>query len=44
MPYKYNAIEGTFDYYQAAGGGTPGGSTNDIQFNNAGAFAGGGPT
>ena len=40
MAYKFNPFTGTLDEVGAGGGGTPGGSTTQVQFNNAGAFAG----
>lgn len=38
MPYVFNPFTGTFDITTSATGGTPAGSTGQIQFNNAGAF------
>jgi hypothetical protein len=41
MAYKYNPFTGTLDDVGAGGGGgTPGGSTTQVQFNDAGAFGG----
>ena len=41
MAYKYNPFTGNLDDAgSAGGGGTPGGSTTQIQFNDAGAFGG----
>jgi hypothetical protein len=43
MGYKFNPFTGTLDEVGAAGGGgstSPGGSTTQVQFNDAGAFAG----
>jgi len=41
MPYKFNPFTGTLDEVGAGGGSTsPGGSTTQVQFNDAGAFAG----
>ena len=41
MAYKYNPFTGTLDEVGAGGGGgTPGGSTTQVQFNDAGAFGG----
>lgn len=41
MPFKYNALLGLgLDNTGAGGGGTPGGSTTQIQYNDAGAFDG----
>lgn len=42
MPYTFNPFTGNFDYY-ASGGGSPGGSDGQVQFNDSGSF-GGGPT
>ncbi|MCJ7557861.1 MAG: hypothetical protein MUP90_13230, partial [Gammaproteobacteria bacterium] len=39
MAYKFNPFTGTLDEV-GAGGGTPGGSDTQVQFNDAGAFAG----
>jgi hypothetical protein len=33
-------VDGTVEFADASGGGTPGGSTTNIQYNNAGSFAG----
>ena len=40
MGYKFNPFTGNLDEVGAGGGGTPGGSTTQIQFNDAGAFGG----
>lgn len=40
MPFKYNALLGLGLDNTGAGGGTPGGSTTQIQYNDAGAFDG----
>jgi hypothetical protein len=41
MAYKFNPFTGTLDDVGAGGGGgTPGGTNTQIQFNNAGAFGG----
>lgn len=41
MPFKFNPFTGTLDEVSASGGsGTPGGSTTQVQFNDAGAFGG----
>ena len=41
MGYKFNPFTGTLDDVGAGGGGgTPGGSATQVQFNNAGAFGG----
>jgi hypothetical protein len=43
MGYKFNPFTGTLDEVGAGGGGgstSPGGSTTQVQFNNAGAFGG----
>jgi hypothetical protein len=42
MGYKFNPFTGTLDDVGAGGGGStsPGGSTTQVQFNNAGAFGG----
>jgi hypothetical protein len=41
MAYKYNPFTGTLDEVGAGGGGgTPGGSTTQVQFNDGGAFGG----
>ena len=43
MGYKFNPFTGTLDEVGAAGGGgstSPGGTTTQVQFNDAGAFAG----
>ena len=41
MAYKFNPFTGTLDDVGAGGGGgTPGGSTTQVQFNDGGAFAG----
>ena len=41
MGYKFNPFTGTLDDVGAGGGGgTPGGSTTQVQFNDGGAFAG----
>ncbi|HRF69842.1 MAG TPA: hypothetical protein PKV66_00260, partial [Candidatus Pelethenecus sp.] len=37
---KYNATSGRWENGTVSGGGTPGGSTTQVQFNNAGAFDG----
>ena len=42
MPYNFNPFTGTLDEVGAGGGGStsPGGSTTQVQFNDAGAFGG----
>ena len=40
MGYKFNPFTGNLDDVGSGGGGTPGGSTTQIQFNDAGAFGG----
>jgi hypothetical protein len=40
MGYKFNPFTGTLDEVGAGGGGTPGGSTTQIQYNDSGSFAG----
>jgi hypothetical protein len=40
MGYKFNPFTGTLDEVGAGGGGTPGGSDTQIQFNDSSAFGG----
>jgi len=40
MGYKFNPFTGTLDDVGAGGGGTPGGSDTQVQYNNAGSFGG----
>jgi hypothetical protein len=41
MGYKFNPFTGTLDEVSAGGGGgTPGGSDTQVQFNDGGAFGG----
>lgn len=40
MPFKFNPITGNLDLVNAATSATPGGATTNVQYNNAGAFAG----
>jgi hypothetical protein len=42
MPYKFNPFTGNLDEVSAGGGGggTPGGADTQVQYNNAGSFAG----
>lgn len=40
MPYVFNPFTGTFDWTAASAGGSPAGSTTQVQFNDAGSFGG----
>ncbi len=40
MSYKFNPFTGTLDIAGSGGGGTPGGSDTQVQFNDAGSFGG----
>lgn len=40
MPFKFNPITGNLDLVNTSTGSSPGGATGNVQYNNAGAFAG----
>ena len=40
MAYKFNPFTGNLDLVETGGGGTPGGSDTQVQFNDGGAFGG----
>jgi hypothetical protein len=40
MAFKFNPFTGTLDEVSAGGGGTPGGTNTQVQFNDSGAFGG----